>query len=111
MKVQSPLMSLEARGLIGERLVFSKRSSGQQARFQLAQKSKNSVLQIDQKNSYSVAVSEWNSLSLLEKQVYIDNARDKHYTGYNAYLKQNIISLLDSFYGVVLYGGGLYGSN
>ena len=111
MKVNGPLMSIEARGLIGERLVFSKRSSGQQARFQLAQKSKNSVLQIDQKNSYSVAVSEWNSLSLLEKQVYIDNARDKHYTGYNAYLKQNIISLLDSFYGVVLYGGGLYGSN
>jgi len=111
MKVQSPLMSMEARGLIGERLVFSKRASGQQARFQLAQKSKNSVSQIAQKNSYSVAVSEWNSLTLLQKQVYIDNAMNKHYTGYNAYLKQNIISLLDSFYGVVLYGGGLYGSN
>ena len=110
-KINSPLMSIQASGKIGERLVFSKRGSGQQARFQKAQKDVSSADRVIQRSAYSTAVLLWNGLTQEQKNVYIDNARNKHYTGYNLFLMQNIISFSDSFYGVALYGSCLFGSN
>jgi uncharacterized protein with NRDE domain len=110
-KIGGPLMSLEARGKIGERLVFSKRASGQQARFQKAQKDVITSDRTAQRSNYQSAVSAWNALSQAEKDAYIDRAVEKHYTGYNLFISENIKISLDVLYGVAVYGVDLYGSN
>ena len=70
-KIKGPLMSKEASGSIGENLTFSKRLSGQQARFQRRQDLSNpSAAQIIQQTLYSYAVVYWAILSSAEKAVY-----------------------------------------
>lgn len=98
MKVHGPLMSMEARGLIGERLVFSKRSSGQQARFQKAQKDKTTIDRDIQRSLYQTAVNSWNVLSEPEKQVYRDNAKNLHMSGYNLFMRERLDLLFNSYF-------------
>jgi len=81
-KAKSPLMSFEASGKFGERLVFSKRKSGQQVRFQRAQKDKDSEARTAQRYIYTGGVSAWKLLNDEEKGVYNSRAKDKHMTGY-----------------------------
>lgn len=81
-------MSAKASGKIGERLVFSKRSSGQQARFQKAQKDKITEPRTIQRTFYSDTVLIWNKLSASEKLVYENLAKGKNYTAFNAFMKR-----------------------
>lgn len=97
MKVGGPLMSMEARGKIGERLVFSKRSSGQQARFQKAQKDVTTTTRTIQRNFYNTAVGMWNALTENEKDVFRVRAENLHMTGYNLYMKETIATLSASY--------------
>jgi len=106
MKVLGALMSMEAKGKIGERLVFSKRASGQQARFQKAQKDVLTDARILQRSIYKDAVTAWNFLTLVEKASYIDIAKQYHYTGYNLFISEYILS---SLYGVCFYGVDSFG--
>lgn len=84
-------MSNTASGKIGQRLVFSRRKSGQQARFQKAQKIKNiSSSQSDQKSLYRVIYACWFSLSSVEKKVFDDEAlaENLHMSGWNLFLRK-----------------------
>lgn len=87
-KVHGPLMSMEARGKIGQRLVFSKRGSGQQARFQKAQKDVVTSLRTAQRDYYKDSVLIWNHLSVSEKLFYENLSKGKKYTAYNAFVKR-----------------------
>ena len=83
-------MSNTASGKIGERLVFSQRKSGQQVRFQKAQKDIITSSRTSHRYKYNVAVSSWNNLSALQKDVYNDRADSLKMTGYNLFMKENI---------------------
>jgi len=66
-KVSGPLYSVSASGSIGERLTFSKRASGQQARFQKPQKDRTTAERTIQRAKFSLGLDLWRSLPLLEK--------------------------------------------
>lgn len=95
-------MSLGASGKIGERLVFSQRKSGQQARFQKAQKDKISLPRCTSRFLYSLSVITWKYLTQAQKDVYIALAKNLNMTGYNYFVKQ---ALLDpkTYLGLVGY--------
>lgn len=83
-------MSINASGKIGERLVFSKRGSGQQARFQRAQKDVITDDRLAQRVAYSLAVAGWNSLDQTDKDDFNLRAKYLHISGYNLYIRENI---------------------
>ena len=60
MKITAPLFSAAAHGTVGEILTFSKRESGQQARFQKKQKDVLTAKRTTQRNKFISAVSRWN---------------------------------------------------
>ena len=112
-KIKGPLLSQRASGTIAERLVFSLRSSGQQARFQNKQKDVITDLRTTQRAYYLAAVSAWNLLNSSEKQEWREQAVSKHYTGYNLFVKIYINNLIyaeqKATFGVAIYGNALYG--
>ncbi|KKK68332.1 hypothetical protein LCGC14_2945110, partial [marine sediment metagenome] len=55
MKIKGPLQSEKASGMIGPRITFSERKSGQQARFQKSQKDAESAAQIVQRGKFENA--------------------------------------------------------
>ena len=79
-------MSMSASGKIGERLVFSKRASGQQARFQKAQKDKITLPRCTNRFLYSLASITWKYLSQVQKDVYNVQAVSMKITGYNYFM-------------------------
>ena len=64
-------MSNRASGKIGERLVFSQRKSGQQVRFQRAQKDVETDARTTQREYYSTAVSWWKTLTSGEQREWV----------------------------------------
>ena len=90
-KITAPLMSQEAHGIVGERLVFCKRASGQQARFQKAQNTEAPTWQqTDNQSLYRVIYARWFSFNAAEKKVYDDEAKAKNLkmSGWNLFLKK-----------------------
>lgn len=112
-KITGPLLSLEASGLIGERLVFSKRTSGRQARFQRAQKDVITSRRTTQRALYTAAVAAWNSLDDEIKEIWRQMSISLNITGYNLFVKCHIEgSIIDadySYYGDHNYGIFTYG--
>ena len=62
-KLIGPLFSESAHGSISKRLTYSKRKSGNQARFQRANHDYNSTSQQTQRALFLVALGKWNSLT------------------------------------------------
>ncbi len=101
MKIKGPLMSEEARGTIAGNLTFSKRKSGQQARFQKKQSDANSPSQQIQRSSFlnasfgcrfmefGVAVFGISFFGV-DEDYYNDKAKGKQMSGYNLCIKENI---------------------
>jgi len=87
-----PLLSIEAHGKFGERLTFSKRESGQQVRFQRAQKDFLSAARITQRALYREAVESWRSLTDEQKYEWRVLAIGKHYSGYNLYVQNYLLN-------------------
>jgi hypothetical protein len=112
-KVSGPLMSATASGLIGERLIFSKRATGQQARFQRAQKDFSTVGRTTQRALYAAAVAAWNVLDDDILEIWRDLSLLLDMTGYNLFVKSHLNGeILDadySYYGDRNYGIFTYG--
>ncbi len=112
-KINGPLLSETARGKIAERLVFSLRSSGQQARFQSKQKDIITEARTTQRAIYLEAVSAWNILTNSEKQEWKDQAKELNFSGYNLFLKTYINNILvgydKAYFGVAIFGNTIYG--
>lgn len=94
MKVSGPLQSEQASGTIAGVLTFSKRQSGQQARFQKKQKDRQSVDQLAQRFLFLNAADACRFTELGEaicgvamcgcnKPDNDEKAKGKKYTGYN----------------------------
>lgn len=112
-KIKGPLYSVRASGMIGERLTFSHRASGQQARFQ---KKQTDIITVDRqavRDIYTLGVAAWNILSISEKGVYKTDAISMKMTGYNYFMKRYILSQVfawvKAIYGQGIYGGAVYG--
>lgn len=86
-KVRGPLMSLTASGLVGSRLVFSQRKTGQQVRFQRSNIDANTFDQKTNRAVYQDSVAEWNLLSVAEKNVWKNLAKGRSLTGFNLFIK------------------------
>lgn len=114
-KIKGPLMSVAASGQIAERLVFSQRGSGQQARFQMSQKDSITLKRETERAKLREAVSAYQDLSLEEKEYYHSLAVDKKFTGYNLFVKMYLSGLIsvgdDSIYGFRNYGSFIYGKS
>jgi len=111
-KCTGPLFGFAAHGLFGPRMVFSKRKTGQQVRFQRKQKNHPTPGQISNRLIYSDVVSAWYALSDVERLVYNEAAFGFHYTGYNLFVREYFASgagLSASIYGDRFYGSFAYG--
>lgn len=71
-KIKHPLLSATASGMVGPRLTFSKRTSGQQARIQRAQADVVTASRTTQRNYFIEAYGKWNSLSDGQRQQWND---------------------------------------
>ena len=71
-KISGPLLSLAARGSVGPRLTFSRRTSGQQVRFQRTQSDVTTSARTIQRDFFDDAVEKWNSLSANDQQEWTD---------------------------------------
>lgn len=87
-RLKGPLMSMSASGSIGPRLTFSQRKSGPQVRFQRAQKDVVSVARTRQRDLFTEAVSAWNSMTLIAKEVYNERAVGTVMNGYDLFQKE-----------------------
>ncbi len=94
MKVKGPLQSLAASGIIGPRITFSKRKSGQQARFQRGQKDAESAAQLTQRGKFDNASLSCRFIEFgvayfgitrfgLDEDFYPAAAKDLQMSGYN----------------------------
>jgi len=109
MKIKGPMHSDSASGLFGQRIVFSRRASGQQARLQRAQKDVSSSARTQQRLLYNMGVSLWNDLTDYEKSLFVSDSM----SGYNLFMKEYLLSPFDSnilsIYGQRIYGHLIYG--
>jgi len=69
-KLEGPLLSVNAHGSIGKRLTYSRRSTGNQARFQRANHDANSASQQSQRALFLVALGKWNSLTDEQQELW-----------------------------------------
>jgi uncharacterized protein YchJ len=69
-KLRGPLLSTGAHGSIAKRLTYSRRSSGNQVRFQKANHDADSTSQQTERSLFLEARSKWNSLSDEEKELW-----------------------------------------
>ena len=101
MKVNGPLLSQEAKGTISTFLTFSKRESGQQARWQKKQKDRESVLQVEQRSQFLLASLSCRNfgygaaifgVSLFGNEILLYNNRvkEKNLSGYNLCISEYI---------------------
>ena len=98
-KPNGPLMSQNASGKIGERLVFSVRKSGQQVRFQRAQKDVITAGRTTARDNYKKAYEAWNSIFPFQRAAYKVLAIGSKLSGYNLYVR-DFIALLATGFGV-----------
>jgi hypothetical protein len=92
-KVFGALHSDAASGMVGDRLTFSRRKTGQQVRFQKAQVVDSaSWSQLDNQSLYRAAYDRWICFSAAEKKVYNDKAEAQklQMSGWNLFLKYAI---------------------
>lgn len=102
-------MSMEASGKIGPDLVFSKRKSGQMARYQRPPKDRETASQVLQRAVYTAGVSAWNALTEEQKSEWIESAVNLHMTGYNLYMR-NYLDTHSAGEDVATYGIGIFGN-
>ena len=112
-KLVAPLFSLTASGLVGPRLVFSGRKSGQQVRFQVAQKDVITPARTTQRDKYAVCSTLYAGLPAGIKEVIRWVCPGLNYTGFNLFMKnclngENVEYSL-SYYGYRRYGIYKYG--
>lgn len=69
-KLTGPLLSESAHGMVGPRLTYSKRTSGQQVRIQKANKDANSPSQQTQRSLFLEARDKWQSLTDEQQELW-----------------------------------------
>lgn len=105
MKIKGPLLAKEARGTIATFLTFSKKKSGQQARWQNKNKDANSAGQAVQRAKFLNASlscrfpdfgEAYFGIAIFgrEKSQYIAEAKDKNLTGYNLCVQESLEEFL-----------------
>jgi hypothetical protein len=71
-KVTGPLFSIDAVGTFGPRLTFSTRTSGQQARYQRAQKDYENPARQEIRNAFRLGLILWHALPPVEKEYWTE---------------------------------------
>jgi len=77
-KITGPLLSASASGSIGPRLTFSKRTTGQQVRYQRPQKDYENAARKIWRDAFRYGLILWRALPAIEK-AYWDQIESKGY--------------------------------
>jgi hypothetical protein len=86
-KLIGPLLSLNAHGTVADVLTFSKRKSGQQARYQHDQKDYTNPARDAQRTKFKNGIAWWKTLTDEEKSQYNTNAGPLHLTGFDLFMR------------------------
>lgn len=89
-KLIGALFSNIARGKFGA-IVYQTGNFGQIATTFTPQRKKPTQAQKDLNYAFGATADNWRNLTAEQKQVWIDNAKGMRMTGYNLYIKENII--------------------
>ena len=89
-KCINPLFSTTARGRVGG-LVYQASNNGFMCRTHVLQRHKPSESQLALNYAFGVAADSWRLLTDEEKDEYNRRASGKRMSGYNLYIKENII--------------------
>lgn len=100
-KVINPLMSISASGRLGG-LIYQTSRYGNQVKAHSPHTKRPSELQLKQNYVFGQVADEWRYLTESEKEEYNKRAVKLKMTGFNLYIKENLIS-----YGI--YGNARYG--
>lgn len=92
-KPKSPLLSLEARGTIGDTLTYQKRGTSSIVREKPIPKDPYTLNQAYQRWDYRDYAYLWTLLSNSEKQVYRTKASRYHITGFSQWMRENLKAL------------------
>lgn len=71
-KIKGPLFSISASGSLGPRLIYQKRTTGSQVRFQKAQADVLTDDRTIERGYYTEAVAHWNTLTTGQQQEWSD---------------------------------------
>jgi len=77
-KINGPLLSNTAHGSLGPRLTFSKRTTGQQVRYQRPQKDYENIARTIARDAFRYGLILWRALPAAEK-AYWDEIESKGY--------------------------------
>lgn len=94
-KPKSPLLSLGAKGTIGDALTFQKRGRDTIARTKPIPRDPYSLNQAYQRWDYRDYAHMWTLLSNSEKQVYRTKASRYHITGFSQFMRESLKALTD----------------
>ena len=94
-KPKSPLLSLGAKGTIGDALTFQKRGRDTIAREKPIPKDPYSLNQAYQRWDYRDYAYLWTLLSSSDKQVYRTKASRYHITGFSQFMRESLKTLTD----------------
>jgi len=74
-KLKVPLFSMEAKGQLGPRLIYSMRGSGAQVRYQEANRDVNTQDQQTKRGYFTLGIALWKELPEQEKEYWAEVSR------------------------------------
>ena len=115
-RLHGPLFSQSASKQLGKSLVYkTKGGKGfltSYSRPSSKRKTEPSSLQEEKRTIYGEAVEAWQALADNSKSVYNENAKGKHYSGFNLFMKEWFVaytpSIIYSYHGQRTYGYYVY---
>jgi len=115
-RLNSPLFSQSASKQLGKILVYkTKGGRGFLTKYSKpssVRKTEPSLLQLEKRTIYGEATEYWRSLSNSQKNVYNETAKEKHYSGFNLFIKEwfELHPSLNTYayYGTRIYGYYIY---
>jgi len=112
-RITGPLHSMQARGSIANQIVFKQKGNRSIATSYSTPGSKNTFIpnaaQIAKRFLYGVAVETWQTFTQEEKTIYNNRIKYKNLSGWNLFLKEFMLGLPWSIYGIRTYGTMRYG--
>lgn len=108
-KCKNPLFSIKAVGSIGKALTYTSSKGVNIVKKFFKSLDRLTDRRIFIRQIFLEGTQAWNALTPTEKQAYVDDAKPKHITGFNLFMKKYLDDNIPP-YGYGIYGISTYGS-